>query len=127
METSKNALSAATFNSTRVIKSVIRSKSGPSGVGRLADRLLLSNSDAAEAFEKSAARLFCIDRSMPYLYTLPHVTENLIACFTASVPWWLVQLAGEFCAPLINHTRNNSSRVNQSSLQAAPAVPFRRR
>ena len=45
---------------------------------------------AADAFEKLAVRLLCIDTIIPYLYTLPHVTEKLFPYIIAGVLRWLV-------------------------------------
>src|SRR6266850_2394969 len=91
--------------------------------------------DAADRFRKAGIRLFCIDTSMPHLYTLPHVTENLFAFIIAGEPWWLVQSAGEFCTALIDDTRkpyilsenHTSSHFKRRGGDAFPVVPDRAR
>jgi len=41
---------------------------------------------------------------MSSVYTLAHITENLLALTIASVTLWFASSGGGFCAPFINHT-----------------------
>ena len=88
---SSRATRAARFNSRRVIKTVIRSRSGPSGVGSLAERVLWSNASAVNVFRKSGRQAALYSRHINSVsLMLLHDVENLLVYTIAGVSWWLV-------------------------------------
>jgi hypothetical protein len=85
------AQSAATFNPTGVIKTVIRLRSGQNGAGSLADRLFRGNAGYGERVREKIRRPAVPHRHVnAYSLYCPANHANLLAWIIAGVTSWLV-------------------------------------